>query len=458
MGWITVGMTIFITNISSEHLLGLTGAAAQKGLSVIQFEWLAIFFIILLGWVFAPVFLKNGVLTVPEYFGKRFDSKSRTYLSLISIFTYLLTKIGVSLLVINYFLKSYFGLQVTEITLIIILLTGLYTVVGGMYSVVYTQIFQTIVLLISIFALSYFSISEVGGISALTTKLDPDYFSLFKSVNDPDIPWSGILFGAPILALWYWCTDQYIVQRILCSENIKTIKKASLLTSLLKSFPILLLVVPGLAVIAINPSINTNEVFAFLLSGKILPDGIKGLVIAGLFAALMSSLAAAFHSSATIFTLDLYKPRHPEISERKQVLIGRLASTALVIIAIALMPLMKMVESNIYIFLQGLQAFISPPIAAVFLLSVFWKKATARGAYTSLIIGGGIGIIRILMELIEFRQGFISAVLNINYLHFAAILFLISAVICIAVSLAWVENESDVTERHIKIVNNNRIN
>lgn len=442
IGWFTIGITIFITNISSEHLIGLAGAGATKGLSVIQFEWLAIFAILFLGWYVAPIFLKEKILTVPQYFGQKYDGRTRTYLSAVSLFTYLFTKIGVTLLVCNYLLKSYLGFNFVEATLIIVVLTGLYTIIGGMTSVVYTQLFQAFVLLLGSFSLTYFGLKEVGGLEGLTAKLPSDYFSLVKPFSDPDLPWTGILFGAPILAIWYWCSDQYIVQRILAAKGIKDIRKGTLVTTFLKLFPILLLVIPGLVALALNPNINANEAFAFLLSGNILPVGIKGIVISGLFAALMSSLAAAFHSSATIFTLDIFSPKRPEASETKLILVGRLAITVLVIISIALIPMLRMVNSNIYIFLQNLQAFISPPIAAVFLISIFWKRATATGAFSGLVAGGIIGLARILISVIDVNGTFLMTIKNVNYLHFAAYLFAVSVTITIVVSLFTVSEKS----------------
>lgn len=440
-GWIVIGLTIFVTNISSEHLIGLAGAGATKGLSVIQFEWLAVIAIIFLGWYVAPIFLKNKILTIPQYFGNKFDHRSRAYVAYISLFIYLITKIGVSLLVCNYLLKSYLEFNVIEATLIIVFLTGLYTVIGGISSIIHTQLFQSAILILGAVSLTYFGLQEVGGFSELSSKLSSDYFVLFKPFDDVDLPWTGIIFGAPILALWYWCSDQYIVQRILYAKGIKEIKKGTLLASFMKTLPILLFVIPGLVVISLNPTVAPNEAFAFLLSGRILPVGIKGIVISGLFAALMSSLSAAFHSSATIFTIDIYKPKNPEASENKLILIGRLTTTAIVVITIALIPLLKMIDTNIYIFLQNLQAFISPPIAAVFLISLFWKNASAKGAFYTLIIGGIIGLTRIFLSFVDVKIELINAIKEVNYLHFASYLFLVSFSIYVFVSYKELQNK-----------------
>lgn len=439
MGWLVIGMSLFATNISSEHLVGLAGSASIHGLSVGHFEWLAAFILILLGWVFAPMFIRSNVYTVPEFIGKRFDKRSRTYLAVISLVAYFFTKISVTLLAAGYILHRIIGLDMFFATVLIVLLTGIYTVMGGLNSVMKTQVFQTIVLLSGAILLTFFGLAEIGGISKLTENLPERYLSIFKSVSDPDFPWTGIIFGAPILGIWYWCTDQYIVQRILSSKGIEAARKGTVLAAILKTVPILFFIIPGLIAVELFPAVKGDEVYPFLISSNLLPSGIKGLVIAGLFAALMSSLASAFNSSATLIANDFYKPRKPDVSNNELVLVGRLATTVIIFLAISIIPLLKMINTQIYIYLQSIQAYISPPIASVFLIGIFWSKATSRAAFWALIIGGGLGVIRIITSLINpgvianiFPLNFID---NINYLHFAIILFVISGGLMFAISL-----------------------
>lgn len=449
MGWVAVGTSLFATNISSEHLIGLAGTGSTRGISVGQFEWLAVFILIILGYIFAPIFLRSKVFTVPEFFGQRFDRRSRTYLTAISIIAYFFTKIAVTLLAASYLLKLVLGWDMFASTVLIVLLTGLYTIVGGLRSVIKTQIFQTGLLIFGAFLLVYYGITEIGGFSGLTEKLPSDYFTLFKPTDDPDFPWTGIIFGAPILAIWYWCTDQYIVQRVLSAKGIDQVRKGTLFAGFLKIFPIFLFILPGMIAVILYPGIKGNEAYTYLLTGNLLPVGIKGIVIAGLFAALMSSLSSAFNSSATLIANDVYKPRKENLKDDEFVLVGRLATTLIVIVTISLIPLLKMIKTDIYLYLQTLQAYISPPIASVFLIGVFWKKATGTAAIWALIIGGVLGFLKILLSVLDEgiinNLGIIGTYANINYLHFAAYLFVITSLVLVVISLVGVQNKQENT-------------
>ena len=439
MGWIAVGTSLFATNISSEHLIGLAGTGSTRGLSVGQFEWLAVFILIVLGYIFAPIFIRSKVFTVPEFFGQRFDRRSRTYLTAISIGAYFFTKIAVTLLAASYLLKLVLGWDMFASTVLIVLLTGLYTIVGGLRSVIKTQIFQTALLIFGASLLVYYGISEIGGFTALTQKLPDDYFTLLKPIDDPDFPWTGMIFGAPILAIWYWCTDQYIVQRILSAKGISNARRGTILAGFLKVFPIFLFILPGMIAVVLFPGISGNEAYTYLLTGNLLPVGIKGIVIAGLFAALMSSLSSAFNSSATLIANDIYKPRKENVKDAELVLVGRLATTLIVILTTCLVPLLRMVNTDIYLYLQTLQAYISPPIASVFLIGVFWKKITASAAIWALISGGVLGLLKILLTMLDpsfvSNLGILGTYAEINYLHFAFLLFLATSVVLVTISL-----------------------
>jgi len=437
-GWIAVGLTLFATNISSEHFIGLAGSGAVRGLSVAQFELMAIFILIILGWLLVPVYLKSGVTTIPELVEKRFDEKSRKFLALLSIIIYILTKISVTVFAGGILFYKVFGVNIYTSAIIIILITGIYSVIGGATAVLKTQVFQAVLLIAGAVILTVFGLKEVGGFTALQEKLPTDYFIMFKSAADPDYPWTGIIFGAPIIAFWYWCTDQYIVQRILMAKSIEDARRGSIFAAFLKVLPLFVLVLPGLIAVALFPEIIGDEAYPALLSSDILPVGLKGLVIAGLLSAIMSSLSGVFNTTATLFVNDLYLPGHPQANERKLVLIGRLSTTIIVIAAILCVPLVKIISSQVYLYLQSIQAFISPPITAVFLFGLISKRINSKGAFWTLIIGEIIGVLRLTAEIFH-NMGYVNnpllvALTKINFLHFAVILFAVSTFLVFGLS------------------------
>lgn len=454
LGWFAIGSSLFATNISSEHLVGLAGAGSIYGLGVGHFEWLAAVILLFLGWIFAPIFLKADVYTVPQFFGKRFDDSSRIYLTILSIFSYLFTKIGVTLLAGSIVLKEVLGWDMFTSAILMVLITGLYTVIGGLPSVIKTQIFQLFLLIIGSILLSMFGLIKVGGFQGLVDRLPSDFFSVFKSPSDPNLPWTGIMLGAPILGIWYWCTDQYIVQRILGANDIKSAQKGTLFAALLKTLPIFFFIFPGLIAAVLYPGLKGDSAYSLLLAGNLLPIGIKGLVIAGLFAALMSSLASAFNSASSLVALDIYPYIRPNASEHEEVLIGRLSTMLFVIIAIAIVPIIKMIDIHIYIHLQTIQAYIAPPIVSVFLFGIFWKKATGQAAIYALMIGGFIGLLRIIlssMDIAVIKQYEILYFFSqINYLHFAFFLFLLSSSIVYILSLA-LKQKSEANTTNIRV-------
>ncbi len=438
LGWVAIGLSLFATNISSEHFVGLAGYGASRGLAVGNIEWLAIPFLMLLGWFFAPLFLRAKVFTVPEFFGKRFNTASRMYLSSVSIIAYILTKISVSLFAGGLLLKAALGWDMYTSAVVMVIVTGVYTIIGGMRAVVYTSVIQAVFLIGGAVILTAFGLNEAGGLSGLQAKLPADYFSVFKPVSDPDFPWTGIIFGAPVLAVWYWCTDQYIVQRLLSARDEQAARSGALLTGFLKILPMFILVLPGLIAAVLYPGIKGDEAYSSLLTGSLLPAGLKGLVLAGVLAALMSSLSACFISTSTLFTMDFYRYFRPHAPEKELVLTGHLATTAMVVIGILWIPLVKLLNSHIYIHLQSIQAYISPPIAAVFLLGVFWKRVNGKGAIWALTIGGFLGALRLALEWLNqtwlFESPLINWFISINFLHFAILLFGVSLLIMVAVS------------------------
>jgi SSS family solute:Na+ symporter len=453
--WLGVGMSLFATNISSEHFIGLAGSGASSGLAVGQFELMAIFILIILGWFLAPIYIKSGVITMPEFIEKRYDARSRKIFTFISIVVYLFTKISVTLFAGGILFYKIFGLNIYASAIIIVLMTGIYSVVGGSYAVMKTQIVQGFMMLAGALLLTIFGLNEVGGFAGLQEKLPVDYFTMFKPMDHPDFPWTGIIFGAPIIAFWYWCADQYIVQRVLSARSIDDARRGSLLAAFLKITPIFILVLPGLIAYALFPGLQGDEAYPVLIASNILPVGVKGFVLAALLAAIMSSLASVFNSTASLITNDFYKPRHPNASEEKLVLVGRLTTMIIVVTAILGVPLVKLISSQLYLYMQSIQANISPPITAVFIFGLFMKKVNAKGALWTLIIGESIGISKLTADfLVRFdvvQNPFLVAFANINFLHFAIFSFIISSILLIGISYAT-QLSSEPTRSNLQLL------
>ncbi|HDR05109.1 MAG TPA: sodium transporter [Candidatus Marinimicrobia bacterium] len=439
IGWLAIGASLFASNISSEHFIGLAGSGASSGLAVGHFEWLASFIVLFLGWVFVPFYLKSGVFTMPEFLEKRYNRSSRVYLTTVSIVAYVITKISVTLLAGGLLLNKILGWDMISSAIVLVVITGIYTIAGGLKAVIYTELMQAVVLIGGAVMLTVLGMNEVGGWAGLREALPADYFSMFKPSSHADFPWTGILFGAPILGIWYWCTDQFIVQRVLAAKNINHARSGAIFAGFLKILPVFILVLPGLVAAVLFPGIEGDEAYPMLVTSHLLPIGIKGIVIAALLAALMSSLASVFNSSSTLFTMDFYKNIKPSASENELVLVGRLATTVLVILGILWVPLIRSVSSQLFVYLQSVQGYISPPIAAVFLFGIFWKRANGRGAIYALVGGGILGAARLIMEILTKRSGLDFGILDwyatMNFLHFATMLFVISAAILLLVSL-----------------------
>mgnify|MGYP000707663677 CR=1 FL=1 len=431
--WFIVGVSIFATNISSEHFIGLAGAGSMRGLAVGQFELMAIFTLLFLGWFLVPIYFKTGVITVPEFLEIIFDRRIRKFFALFSIIIYIFTKVLVSLFAAGLLFYDLFGLNIYASSILIVLITGLYSVIGGSSAVIRTQYFQGIILILGAIIISISGFIAVGGLNGIYSRVPEDFFSMFKPISDPDYPWTGIIFGAPIIAFWYWCTDQYIVQRLLSAKSIDQARKGSLLAAALKILPIFILVFPGIFASILFPESKGDGAYSALLYSEIVPHGLKGFVIAGVLAAIMSSLSGVFNTISILFTNDYYKIKYPEANERKLILVGRLSTTAAVVIAILIVPFVKVITSQIYLFLQSVQSFVSPPITAVFLFGLFSKRMSAKTAIITLIIGELIGIFRLVLQLLHDNgvslNEFLLSILKVNFLHFSVFLFILSILI-----------------------------
>ncbi|MBP2832894.1 sodium:solute symporter [Aquimarina sp. U1-2] len=442
IGWFVVGASIFASNIGSEHVVGLAGAGASDKIPMLIYEihaWIVLF----LGWVFLPFYARSGVFTMPEFLEKRFSAKSRWFLSIVSLIAYILTKISVTIYAGGVVVASLLGINFWVGALSTVILTGLYTVLGGMRAVVYTETLQTVVLVLGAAALTYIGLNEVGGWEGMKITLGPEYFNMWRPSTDPDFPWPSLVITSTIVGIWYWCTDQYIVQRALTAKNLKEGRRGTIWGALLKLLPVFLFLVPGIVALTLKTRgelhwDSPDQAFPVLMS-NLLPSGLRGLVAAGLLAALMSSLASVFNSCSTLFTVDIYKKVRPNTNEEKLVKIGRIATFIVVILGILWIPIMQNISGVLYEYLQKVQAYIAPPITAVFLLGIFYKRINAQGAFYTLIIGSIIGGLRITFELMSerFTPGtLVHTIATMNFLTFGAWFFLFCVALAIGVSFA----------------------
>ncbi len=440
VGWVAVGASLFATNISSEHFLGLAGTGSKSGLAVGHFEWLAILILLMLGWVFTPFYLRSGVFTMPEFLERRYNRASRYYLSSVSIIAYVLTKISISLYAGGILLNAVVGWDMYTSAVVIVIATGIYTVVGGLAAVIYTDLMQMFVLIFGSIALTLIGLNQAGGWDAVVASTPPDFWNMFKPTDHPDFPWTGIIFGAPILAVWYWCTDQYIVQRVLGAKNLDHARTGTIFAGFLKILPVFILVLPGIIAYALsNGEVTGDRAYAWMVT-TLLPSGLKGIVVAGLLAALMSSLSATFNSTSTLLTIDIFKRLRPSADDTAVVHFGRFATVGMVLLGLLWIPFIGLLsDERMYVYLQSVQAYVSPPIAAIFLFGILWKRVNGKGAIASLFTGLALGAFRFIVEIQHkidpLSNPFLSYVASVNFLHYAVFLFIVCSGVLVTVSL-----------------------
>jgi SSS family solute:Na+ symporter len=448
VGWFAIGASLFVSNISTEHFIGLAGSGATSGLAVGHFEWLACLILLILGWVFVPFYLRSNVFTMPEFLERRFNRSCSVYLASISILAYIFTKISVHLYAAAIVLERVVGWDPLTAAVALVVATGIYTIIGGLSAVIYTELMQTLVLLAGAVILTVIGLSEVGGFSGLRAAVPADYFSMIKPASHAEFPWTGIFLGAPILGIWYWCTDQVIVQRVLSAKDEGHAKAGTIFAGFLKILPVFVLVLPGLIAFALYPQLFTTNASGTVTNGDIayptlivnlLPSGLVGLMVAALLAALMGGMASVFNSASTLVTLDFYKRLRPEASEKRLVFVGRIATGVLVVLGLLWVPFIKLLSSQLYIYLQSVQAYISPPIAACFILGILWTRLNGAGAISALLTGFVLGTLRFVLEVLDksshYGSGAIRWLLDMNFLHYAILMFVICAGVLVAVSL-----------------------
>lgn len=441
VGWFLIGSSLFASNIGSEHLVGLAGAGYGSGVAMGQYEIQASLILLLLGWVFVPFYLRSGVFTMPEFLERRYSSSLRWILAAISIIAYVLTKIAITINAGAIVFTTLLGVDFWTGAIIVVVATGIYTFFGGLRAVLYTDMLQMFVLLGGTLAVLYFGMDRLGGWEQMREFAGREHLNMWKPITDPDFPWTGLMIGAPIVGIWYWCTDQFIVQRVLSARDISQARGGTIFAAYLKLLPMFLFVIPGIVAFALFKAgklpemqgLKDDQVFPVMVS-TLLPVGFRGLVIAGLLAALMSSLSSVFNSCSTLVTWDVYRKLHPTASERQLVWVGQLSTVFLVVLGLFVAAV---IEANVYTYLQSVQTYISPPITAVFLIGVFWKRANSWGALAAIVVGFSMGMGRLVLDLYKdsLPEGILLTLATVNFMHVGIFLFLICIAILVGVSL-----------------------
>jgi len=489
LGWWVVGASIFASNIGSEHLVGLAGSGCTDGVAMAHYE-LHAWCLLVLAWVFVPFYARSKVFTMPEFLERRFSPTNRWVLSVISLVGYVLTKIAVGVFAGGVVFRTLLpelrldlGFVVMDSfwigSFLVIILTGIYTVLGGLRAVVYTDTVQTIVLVFGSALVTIFGLKALGGWGQLREIAGSDMFNLWKPLVpagmegtwkpvmsetkiawyfNGNYPWLGMLFCAPIIGLWYWCTDQYIVQRALGAPSEREARRGSIWAAFLKLSPVFIFIIPGMICFALAKSGKMLELkealytsgaidnekcqAAFpLLVKHILPAGVRGLVVAGLLAALMSSLSSVFNASSSLFTMDLYSKFRPGASQHKLVWMGRIATTVMVIIGLFWVPVIQGAR-GLYHYLQAVQGYLAPPIFVVFFLGIFSKRLNSKGCLAALIVGFLLGVFRLavdtpvkLIEGFEYQEGtLLWIVSNIYFQYYSLFIFLVCVIVMVVVS------------------------
>uniref|UniRef100_A0A0D9R2E2 Sodium/myo-inositol cotransporter 2 n=1 Tax=Chlorocebus sabaeus TaxID=60711 RepID=A0A0D9R2E2_CHLSB len=477
MVWWPVGASLFASNVGSGHFIGLAGSGAATGLSVSAYELNGLFSVLMLAWIFLPIYIAGQVTTMPEYLRKRFGGvRIPVILAVLYLFIYIFTKISVDMYAGAIFIQQSLHLDLYLAIVGLLAITAVYTVAGGLAAVIYTDALQTLIMLIGALTLMGYSFAAVGGMEGLKEKYflalasnrsensscglpRQDAFHIFRDPLTSDLPWPGVLFGMSIPSLWYWCTDQVIVQRTLAAKNLSHAKGGALMAAYLKVLPLFIMVFPGMVSrilfpdqvacadpeicrkICSNPSGCSDIAYPKLVL-ELLPTGLRGLMMAVMVAALMSSLTSIFNSASTIFTMDLWNHLRPRASEKELMIVGRVFVLLLVLVSILWIPVVQASQGGqLFIYIQSISSYLQPPVAVVFIMGCFWKRTNEKGAFWGLISGLLLGLVRLVLDFIYVQPRCDQPderpvlVKSIHYLYFSMIL---STVTLITVStVSW---------------------
>uniref|UniRef100_A0A672U2R8 Solute carrier family 5 member 9 n=1 Tax=Strigops habroptila TaxID=2489341 RepID=A0A672U2R8_STRHB len=473
MTWWPIGASLMSSNVGSGLFIGLAGNGAAGGLAVGGFEWNATWALLALGWIFVPVYIAAGVVTMPEYLQKRFGGQRiQIYMSVLSLILYIFTKISTDIFSGALFIQISLGWNLYLSTVVLLAVTAVYTIAGGLTAVIYTDVLQTLIMVLGALVLM-FIVGWYEGLQEKYSTATPkiivpnttchlpraDAFHLFRDPITGDIPWPGLIFGLSVLALWCWCTDQVIVQRSLSAKNLSHAKGGSVLGGYLKIFPMFFIVMPGMISRALYPdevgcvdpdickrvcgaAVGCSNIAYPKLVIELMPDGLRGLMIAVMMAALMSSLTSIFNSSSTLFVIDIWQRIRRKASEQELMIVGRVFILILIVISILWIPIIQSANSGqLFDYIQSITSYLAPPITALFILAIFCKRINEPGAFWGLMVGLAVGLVRMILEFIystpscgeEDRR---PAVLkDIHYLYFALILCVLTAIVIVLISL-----------------------
>ncbi|XP_062295273.1 sodium/myo-inositol cotransporter 2 [Scomber scombrus] len=489
MTWWPVGASLFASNIGSGHFIGLAGSGAAAGIGAIAYEWNGMLMVLLLGWLFLPIYIASGVTTMPEYLQRRFGGRrTQLFIAILSLFIYIFTKISVDMYAGALFIQLALQWNIYLAVVLLLSVTALYTVAGGLAAVIYTDAAQTVIMLAGALTLMGFSFAEVGGWNALmegyanaipsirvpnSTCGIPrdDAFHIFRDPVNSDLPWPGVLIGMSIPSMWYWCSDQVIVQRSLAAKNLTHAKGGSLLAAYLKILPFFAIMLPGMIsrilytddVACADPelckqicgnAVGCSDTAYARLVMELLPAGLRGLMMAVMIAALMSSLTSIFNSSSTIFTMDLWKTFRTSASEWELMIVGRVFVLVLVVVSVLWIPVVQASQGGqLFIYIQSISTYLQPPVSIIFLMGCFWKRTNEKGAFWGLTVGLLVGCIRMLLDFIYpaplcYEEDERPAVLKyVHYLYFSIVLSLITLIVVVVVSLATEEPKPEQISR-----------
>ncbi|XP_027879602.1 sodium/myo-inositol cotransporter [Xiphophorus couchianus] len=486
MNWVVIGASLFVSNIGSEHFIGLAGSGAASGFAVGAWEFNALLLLQLLGWVFVPVYIYSGVYTMPAYLSKRFGGhRLKVYFACLSVLLYVFTKLSVDLYAGALFIQESLGWNLYLSILLLISMTALLTITGGLVAVLYTDALQAVLMIGGALTLTIMSLIKVGGLEGVRTKYmqaipnvtaimaagnytyspscrsepKPNSLHILRGPLDEDIPWPGFILGQTPASIWYWCADQVIVQRVLAAKNIAHAKCSTLMAGLLKILPMFVIVIPGMIsrilfadeIACIGPEhcmavcgsqAGCSNIAYPRLVMAVMPVGLRGLMMAVMIAALMSDLDSIFNSASTIFTLDIYQTVRKTATQRELLIVGRMFVVVMVVISIAWVPvIIEMQGGQTYMYIQEVAGYLTPPIAALFLLGVFWKRCNETGAFWGGMTGFVLGAVRLILAFF-YRQPRCDQpdnrpffIVHIHYMYFAAGLFWISGLVAVVVSL-----------------------
>ena len=504
MGWLPIGLSLFVSNIGSEHLVGLSGSAAGGGMAVAIYELTASLDVLVLGWVFVPIYLRSGISTLPEYLERRYSRRLRSAFSVVTLFICacqppsrhmspamhqqamrrilhrlkhplyvvadIFTKLSVSVFSGATILSVLFGMPKLVSASGLVVLTAVYTAMGGLSAVIMTDMAQAAVLIVGAICITSTALSAAGGMHQLRSSPPEgmgaeaweEFFHLYRPPDHPHLPTLGIALGQTVAGLWYFCLDQAIVQRVLAARTIDDARGATLLCGFLKMLPMFIMVLPGVAARKLygdSLAIDTNQALPMMMA-RLLPKGMLGLMLAATVAACMSSLDSVFTASASLICLDLYKPYfRPQASEREFVLVGRLSCVVLALLTLLWMPVIELLSDQIFLYIQSISNYLAPPVVAVYFGGVLWKGATAEGAAAAFVVGYVLGAGRMMGEIMHKSNGggrvanseIMEIIFETNYLYIGWFIFVASTSALVLVSLLTSPpDESQITGLTIK--------